>query len=208
MAPRKSMSRPRQRSSSTTSSSTTKIAAQFNPHRSSNATSGLDLGSSRQDRRQIKHSLLLSRASLSSDRRTPGISKSSIRRQQRSKKSEKKEKLAADLGSLVDALEATTEETNAQADTTPASSSQAARARALLTSTKSIKSKGGMQKRKAAIAAVERQRMGQNMAILTASQPSSSSEVTYDAEAARAEKWAALRRHITAANATGVGATT
>ncbi|KAB8336656.1 hypothetical protein FH972_020967 [Carpinus fangiana] len=206
MAPRRSVTRPRQRSKATpTTSSMSTVAAttpKFNPHRSGTSPSSLDLASNKRDRRQIKHSLLLSRASSSSDRRTSGISKSSARRRLRSTNSRKKERLAADLGSLADALDDAADESVPGEATGTGSSSRVAQARALLTSTKSIKSKGGMQKRKAAIAAVERERMAQNMAVLAGSRGQGPDT---GADAARAEKWAALRRHITATSSGGAG---
>ncbi|KAI9728918.1 MAG: hypothetical protein M1828_000003 [Chrysothrix sp. TS-e1954] len=172
----------------------------------------------KRDKRQIKHSLLLSRlrTSSKSDKRA-APSRIAKPKTTGTKRRRPSKKLVTNLDALADALPVQEEE---GASTTRVgaglrasksmSSSSAAKRQALLSTARSIKSRPGMGRRKASLERVERERYRRNLAaangrrLLTDAPTAGLSNEQVDATAgasseeanSRTLRWDALRRHI------------
>jgi len=150
------------------------------------------LSDSKRDKRQVKHSLLVSRAAQSSKADSAGVHKRSLKRR---RTPATKGKLNADLSSLLDTLP------DADTPGVAASSKVAGPIKGLNIT---IASKPGAQKKKEKIAQAERERMGRNLAAMAvggAARAQSQGETTQQTGASiqpvsSADKWAAIRQHI------------
>ena len=163
------------------------------------------LSSSKRDKRHIKHSLLLSR-----------VSKSASVKKLRRGSRKPKPKLVTDLAALVDALPSATADEGGQNKLS--GSANVSQVKAALSGGRSIASKPGLQKRREEVGRAERERFGRNLAAMAAGQGNGTApgvsagfggaNDTSDAgsrsvENHRAERWAALRRHIEQSMAAG-----
>jgi len=171
------------------------------------------ISSTKHDKQQIKHSLLLSRI-----KKTSKPNGSAIRKPLHRNRTKSRGKLSTDLSILAEALPSESTSTSG----VYAATSTSSKARTPILNGRSIRSKPGMQKRKAAISKFERDRFGKNMAamisgtqnqgagtesgiiresvadeeILTADQVAQKAIPTLVENNPRAASWAALRRNI------------
>ncbi|KAE9993437.1 hypothetical protein EG327_005208 [Venturia inaequalis] len=130
---------------------------------------------SKRDKREMKHSLLLSKA-----RKSAGVTKT-LKRRRPSKK------LVTTMESLEDALPELEE---AQIVTAKTGAPSVVEARS-----KSLGSKPGVRKKRERIEREERERFGKNLAVLSMARPKDDGEGS-GATSRTSNRWAALRAHL------------
>ncbi|TID26909.1 Actin cytoskeleton-regulatory complex protein [Venturia nashicola] len=130
---------------------------------------------SKRDKREMKHSLLLSKA-----RKSAGVTKS-LKRRRPSKK------LVTTMESLEDALPELEDAQIVMAKTTAQGAVDARN--------KSLGSKPGVRKKRERIEREERERFGKNLAVLSMARPKDDGEAGA-ATGGTSNRWAALRAHL------------
>ena len=170
--------------------------AALNPH------SDRAIPTSKRDKRQIKHSLLSRLRSTNALPKNPkshaGISKSSSKTkaiQSRSRRPNKKLKAAENLGGLLDALRDTESHESTGKDGSSGVTTAGIAA---------LRSKPGVQKRRDKVAGAEMERFAENLAIMYGGSRTTEGNIELSDQAegrtgdcSRAQRFAALRRHIT-----------
>lgn len=151
------------------------------------------------DKRSIKHSLLLSKIKSSGSSDQNRVKKSSEKSSNKRRRPQKK--LTATLDSLADALPDFDDEDVVEYDAATVRKSKSSAEKAQTTN-KSLSSRPGIMKRKAKIEALERERFGMNIAMMSGSTGANSKlTAAKSGDATKTsggfgDRWAALKAHV------------